>query len=48
MKKKNERERERERERNNFFCGNWESYTQNVRELQIYNKKMRIRRSKNK
>ena len=47
MKKKNEREREREREIT-FFCGNWESYTQNVRELQIYNKRMRIRRSKNK
>ena len=45
---KNKFERERERERNNFLCGNWESYAQNVRELQIYIKVIRIRRYKNK
>ena len=29
-----------------FLCRNWESYAQNVRELQIYSKMMRIRRMK--
>ena len=50
FKREREREREGERERNNFFffCGNWESYAQNVRELQIYIKVIRIRRYKNK
>ena len=41
MKKKKMRERWI-----TFLCRNWESYAQNVRELQIYSKMMRIRRMK--
>ena len=35
-----------ERERESFFM--WENYAQNERELQIYSKKIRIRKFKNK
>ena len=41
MKKKKMRERWI-----TFLCRNWERYVQNVRELQIYSKMMRIRRTK--
>ena len=37
----------RERERNNIFCVR-KLCTESERELEIYNKKMRIRRAKNK